>query len=348
MSGDVAAALEDFLRERLGADAVRVQNLERNTEGFSQETFSLDAEIHRGDHRERCGYVVKREPPAGLLEPYDLEPEFRVLHALSNDAFPSPPTPWFGGDSAGLERPFYVMQKLPGEVPVPAAGPEGLGPFSEGQRRSLAPQIARALAQLHDIDWRKRGLDFLGAPAGGRGAALRELARWEARIERSELPVSPLLADALQWLRANAPASDEVTLVHGDYRVGNFLVERVPEDARLVGVLDWEMVHLGDPLEDLAWCCSELWRGGTPNVGTLVPPEAFADAYGEASGRGVDPSRMRFYGLLAVVKMIAIMLTGIRAFRDGRTRDLRMAIFDHQLPFLHALLAVKQGWLPGG
>jgi aminoglycoside phosphotransferase (APT) family kinase protein len=113
-------------------------------------------------------------------------------------------------------------------------------------------------------------------------------------------------------------------------------------------VLDWEMVHLGDPLEDLAWCSSELWRGQTPWAGAMVPPEDFAAAYARASGRAVDEGRMAFYRVLSVVKMIAIMLTGIRAFRDGRTSDLRMAIFDHQLPFLFALLALSRGWLTGG
>ena len=136
--------------------------------------------------------------------------------------------------------------------------------------------------------------------------------------------------------------------MHGDFRLGNWLVEQRGDGATLLGVLDWEMVHLGDPLEDLAWCSSELWRGRTPWAGAMIAPEDFAAAYARASGRAVDAERMAFYRVLAVVKMIAIMLTGIRAFRDGRTSDLRMAIFDHQLPFLFALLALSRGWLTGG
>jgi aminoglycoside phosphotransferase (APT) family kinase protein len=333
-------------KQRPDADSVRIEGLDRSTEGFSQETFVFDAEIRVGDRVSRESYVVKREPVAGLLEPYDLEPEFRVLHALSGDPLSSPDTPWFCADPSVLERPFYVMAKLPGEVPVPAGGPDGSGPFTEKERAALAPQVAEALARLHAIDWKAKGLAFLGAPDAGRGAAARELARWEERIERAALARAPILEDALLWLRANVPSCDEITLVHGDYRLGNFLVERDGSDARLVGILDWEMVHLGDPLEDLAWCCSELWRGGTAWAGAMVPPEELAASYGAAAGREVDPDRMAFYATLTVVKMIAIMHTGIRAFDEGRTRDLRMAIFDHQLPFLHALLAVRRGWLP--
>ena len=335
---ELARRLEAFLARRLSAPSLRILELRRSTEGFSQETFAFEAELD-GTRR---GFVVKREPVAGLLEPYDLEPEFRVLHALSEHPLPSPRTPFFERDPAVLERPFYVMEKLPGDAVVPAARPDGSGPFDAETRARLGHQVARRLAELHAVDWRKLGLDFLGAPAAGRSAALRELARWEERIRRAELPPAPILADALHWLRAHVPLADEVTLVHGDYRLGNLLIE----EATITGILDWEMVHLGDPIEDLAWCVSGLWRAGTPLAAALLPQEDFVAAYEAASGRHVDPERLRFYALLSVVKMLAIMLTGIRALLDGRTRDLRMAIFDHQIPFLHALLAVERSWLP--
>jgi aminoglycoside phosphotransferase (APT) family kinase protein len=346
MSDDhLRARLERFIASRLeGADVVRVTRLERSTEGFSQETFVLDVDVGRNGRTERRGWVVKREPVAGLLEPYDLEPEFRVLHALSDDPLPSPPTPWFERDPAVLERPFYVMERLPGDVPIPAARADGTGPFDDAERAALGPEVADALARLHGIPWRGR-FDFLGAPAPGRAAGTRELARWEDRIRRSGLPVHPALAEALSWLRRSVPPTDEITLVHGDYRLGNFLVVREGGRPRLAGILDWEMVHLGDPLEDVAWCASPLWRAGTPWASALLAPEEFAARWAATSGRRLDAARLRFWDVLAIVKMCAIMLTGIQAFRDGRTADLRMAIFDHQLPFLYALLGMARGWM---
>lgn len=340
MTDATAERLTRFVSDKLGRP-VRLVDLERGTEGFSQETFLFTID-DGGTHR---GYVAKREPVAGLLEPYDLEPEFRVLHTLSADAFPSPPTPWFERDPAVFDRTFYVMERLTGDVPVPSPGPEFMGPFTEAERGALGPDVARTLAALHAIDWRGRGMDFLGIP--GRDAAARELARWEDRIARAALPTEPALADALVWLRAHVPVVDEITLVHGDFRVGNFLVARDGSASRITGLLDWEMVHLGDPLEDVAWCVSPLWRAGTPMASGLMLPEEFFAAYTAASGRAVDLERVRFWEVLALVKMIAIMLTGIRAFRDGRTDDLRMAIFDHQLPFLLMLLGTYRGWLGG-
>jgi aminoglycoside phosphotransferase (APT) family kinase protein len=341
---NLVARLEQFLRARMPAEpTLRVVDVERSTEGFSQETFSFDVETAGA----RRGYVLKREPLAGLLEPYDLEPEFRVLHALSSDPLPSPPTPWLERDPAVLGRSFYVMERLPGDVPIPVGGPDGCGPFGDAERPALAADVVGALARLHTIDWRAYGLDFLDDPGTGQAAAARELRRWEARIEASGLPVDPPLAEAVAWLRSHVPATSEITLVHGDFRLGNFLVTRTPEGARLSGVLDWEMVHLGDPLEDVAWCISPLWRGGTPYASALMSPEDFAARWAEASGRVADAARLDFYGVLAVVKMAAIMLTGLRAFRDGRSRDLRMAIFDHQLPYLYLLLGAMRGWIGG-
>jgi aminoglycoside phosphotransferase (APT) family kinase protein len=240
------------------------------------------------------------------------------------------------------------MERLPGDVPVPAPRADGSGPFDDAARAALGPQIADTLARLHAIDWRRLGLDFLGAPGGGRGAATRELARWEDRIARSTLPVHPALAEALDWLRRNVPASDEVTLVHGDYRLGNFLIVDDGGRPRLAGILDWELVHLGDPLEDVAWCSSALWRAGTPWAAATLPPEDFVARWAATSGRTPAADRLRFYDVLAIVKMTAIMLTGIQAFREGRTTDLRMAIFDHQLAFLYMLLGMSRGWLMGG
>jgi aminoglycoside phosphotransferase (APT) family kinase protein len=347
LTDSLEAGLERFLRARLpGASGVKILSLERSTEGFSQETFSFEVEIDRDGVASRRAFVAKRAPQAGLLEPYDLEPEFRVLNALSDDPLPSPATPWFERDPAVLERPFYVMERLPGKVPIPAQQPDGSGPLDPATRATLTPEVVAALVRLHAIDWRARGLSFLGPPEPGTGAALRELKRWQTRIEAAQLFVPAVMQEALGWLHRHAPATDETTLVHGDFRLGNWLVDRSAGAARLSGILDWEMVHLGDPLEDIAWCSSLLWRAGTPLASGLAPPAEFYALYAKASGREVDPERLRFYELLSLVKMSAIMLTGIRAFRDGRTADLRMAVFDYQLAFLMAGIAVLRGWLP--
>ena len=343
---DLAVRLERFFAARFpDADGLRIDDLEARTEGFSQETFSCTVEQTRAGAIERTRWVVKREPTAGLLEPYDLEPEFRVLHGLAGVPLPAPETPWFERDPSVLERPFYVMERLPGDVPLPTPGPDGDGPFTASERAALAPQVMQALAALHAVDWRARGFAFLGAPTQG-DVARREVERWADRLDRSGLEPAPVVAEALSWLRRHAPADGDVVLLHGDFRLGNWLVDRGAGTTRLSGVLDWEMVHLGDPAEDVAWCLSHLWRAQTPRAACLAPPAELLALYERASGRSLEADRLRFYEVLAIVKMLAIMSTGIRAFREGRTRDLRMALFDHQMVMLHALLAALRGWLP--
>jgi aminoglycoside phosphotransferase (APT) family kinase protein len=218
---------------------------------------------------------------------------------------------------------------------------DGKPVFSDDERARLGEDFVANLAALHAVDWRAAGLDFLGVPVAGDGAAIRELARWEGYIARADGPPRPVLTEAILWLRRARPIADATTLVHGDYRTGNFLVR----EGQIAAILDWEMVHLGDPMEDLGWACMALWRGESPYMCHLLERERLYARYEELSGRRVDPERVRFYEVLATVKMAAIMLTGLHAFREGRTRDLRMALFDHQWAYMAAAIANARGLL---
>jgi aminoglycoside phosphotransferase (APT) family kinase protein len=329
-----------FARRLAPRTDVRVTALTRMSEGFSQETFRVDVAYRAEEREETASYVLRRQPAAGLLEPYDTEPEFRVLAALAATRVRAPRVLWYERDPAVLERPFYVMELAPGTVPLPVIV-DGKPVFSDDERARLGEDFVADLVALHAVDWRAGGLDFLAVPPPGIGAAARELTRWEGYIARAGGPPRPLLTEAVLWLRRALPATDEITLVHGDYRTGNFLVD----GGRIAAILDWEMVHLGDPMEDLGWACMTLWRGESPYMCHLLERERFYARYEELSGRRVDPARVHFYEVLATVKMAAIMLTGLHAFREGRTRDLRMALFDHQWAYMTAAIAQARGFL---
>jgi aminoglycoside phosphotransferase (APT) family kinase protein len=309
------------------------------SEGFSQETYRVDVVwTAAAGGEERGAFVLRRQPAAGLLEPYDTEPEFRVLAALAATPVRVPRVHWYERDPAILERRFYVMDLVPGTVPLPVMV-NGRPVFGDEERARLGEDFVANLAALHAVDWERAGLAFLGVPDPGTGAAARELARWEGYIARAGGPPRPILTDAVLWLRRSLPAADATTLVHGDYRTGNFLVA----DGRIAAMLDWEMVHLGDPMEDLGWACMAIWRGESPYMSHLLERERLYARYEELSGRRVDATRVHFYEVLATVKMAAIMLTGLHAFREGRTRDLRMALFDHQWGYMAAAIAQARG-----
>ena len=154
-------------------------------------------------------------------------------------------------------------------------------------------------------------------------------------MREQALEPQPTLELALAWLRAHQPVAQRVTLVHADYRTGNFLVD----GDKITGVLDWEMVHLGDPLEDVAWACLRLWRwAGDGRIGGLLPRQEFYRRYENASGLKVDEASIRFWEVLGNVKMAVICLTGARSFSEGRSNDAIHAFTACLVPELEAEL----------
>ncbi len=186
---------------------------------------------------------MRREPAAGLLEPYDLAPQVAVVRAVEGTV-KVPPIPWFETDPEILGAAFYVMGFVEGEVPIPMR-PEGrLAIDDKQERESVAADFAANLAALHRFDWASAGLDVLSVPDGGRAAAEAQIALWRGYHDRAQAGPIPALARAFRSLEQSVPDESPVTLVHGDYRTGNFLCA----DGRITAILDWEMVHLGDPM----------------------------------------------------------------------------------------------------
>jgi aminoglycoside phosphotransferase (APT) family kinase protein len=343
---DFADRLQRFLVRVTGDPSAKVEELRRHTEGFSLETVSFTARWgENGGAPVARRLVMRRQPEAGLLEPYDLGPQVTALQAL-HGVLAVPQVRWFERDEEALGAPFYVMDFVDGDVPVPVLTAAGELPVAdEAERVCLARDLAGNLARLHRFDWAKSPLAAFEKPRGARDAALAQLRLWRECRERARPGASPMLARALRELERRAndlPEDGPVTVVHGDFRTGNFL----RRGGRVEAVLDWEMVHLGDPLEDLAWASSRLWRGQTRLAGLLVPCADFERLYEEAGGHAIDRDRLAFYDLLSGVKMAAIMETGLRAYAEGRTRDMRMAIFRHQLVGMNVILAESLGLVP--
>lgn len=342
---DFQAQLQIFLARVTADPAASVEELRRHTQGFSMETMSFvgnwrDSE---GPHRRRL--VLRRQPEAGLLEPYDLRPQVAAMRALQG-VMQVPPLLWFEEDPAVLGAPFYVMGFVEGDVPLPMMAPGAELPIPDPETRErLARDLASNLVALHRFDWRGPAFEIFAAPAGFRQAAQMQIEVWRGYYQRSCPDPSPMLERALRELDRRAREITEggpVSIVHGDFRTGNFL----RQGTRVTAVLDWELVHLGDPMEDLAWACSRLWRGQTDLAGLLVSRAHFARMYREAGGGEIDTARLAFYDLLGAVKMAAIMVTGIRAFADTRTDDVRMAIFAHQLDGLGMVIGESLGLVP--
>lgn len=341
---DFADRLRSFLARATGDERVSIEDLRRHTEGFSLETVSFTAAWSSRAQPQR--FVLRRQPAAGLLEPYDLRPQVTAMRAVEG-VLAVPAVRWFEEDPSVLGAPFYIMDYVAGDVPLPVLASDGSPSIGDANvREELARDLTANLSRLHRFDWRSSDLAAFDAPGGTRDAARRQLDLWRGTCERARTGPAPMLTRALRELErrvAGLPEKGPVTVVHGDFRTGNFL----REGASVRAVLDWEMVHLGDPLEDVAWAMSRLWRGQSGLAGVLVPCTRFVRLYEEAGGFAPCRDRLAFYDLLSGVKMAAIMSTGLRAYADRRTEDMRMAIFDHQLAGMNLVIGESLGIVPG-
>ena len=278
--------------------------------GRSNLTYRLDLD---------GGAVVLRRPPLGHVLPtaHDMSREYRVLSALSGTAVPVPAPLAFCSDPEVIGAPFYLMKNVDGVVLRSRQDGEQLSPEQAGELSELLVQM---MAAIHAVDVEAVGLADFGRP---QGYLTRQLARWQRQWELSNNREMPGYAELVERLTAGLPdpAKAEGTLVHGDFRLDNTLVQ-LTAPARIAAVVDWEMSTLGDPLADLGLTLS-YWADGAGeqfpdiNVGATVTAlpgfysrAQFAARYAELTGR--DISSIGYYIAFGYFKL-AVVLEGIHA-----------------------------------
>jgi aminoglycoside phosphotransferase (APT) family kinase protein len=305
---------------------IRVSNVARIPGGASRETWTFDASWREAGAEHQRAFVLRRDPTGGLLES-DRDVEFRIYQAMTTAGVPVPPVYWLETDGAALERPFFVMGYLAGQT----NGAILMSPRDPGSLEEIARQKASILAKIHRADWRSfGGEDFLGKAPIPETAGANEVERWETIMRKDMLEPQPVLEMALRWLKRNTPVAPGISVVHGDYRTGNFLFD----DEKITGILDWEMVHLGDPLEDLGWLCIRAWRQGKELPGGLVERERFFEMYEEAGGFAVNPRSVLFWEVLGNLKLAVIFITGAKALVEGTSSDLILGMTTRMIPGL--------------
>ncbi|QNP50516.1 phosphotransferase [Diaphorobacter aerolatus] len=268
--------------------------------GQSNPTFRIDA----GKNRH---YVLRKKPPGTLIaSAHAIDREFRVMQALANTGVPVPRMLDYCEDASLIGTPFFVMEFLEGRVFMDQALPG----MTNAERTALYREMNRVIAALHAVDHKAVGLGDYGKEGN---YVSRQIARWSRQCRESTLPVNASMHRLMEWLPAHLPEGDETTLVHGDYRLDNLIFH--PSEARVIGVLDWELSTLGHPLADLAYQCMgwriphDLWRGiGGLDLAALgIPSEAqYVQWYGEATGRDAA-GHWDFYIAYNLFRMAAIL-----------------------------------------
>jgi len=311
-----------YLSARIeGADGVAISNLYRIPGGQSRETWSFDASWRDGDGVVSRGFILRRDPDASLLES-DRNLEFGVMKAVKPLGVPVPEMYWLEEDASLIDRPFCMMERIDGCEASP--NKVLMDPAMYAVREKVADRFASILARIHEVPLDDPGLAFMGPPPSTDGCGIQEIERWEEIVARESIEPQPVLRAAFRWMRKHLPPpASRVVLVHGDYRTGNFLADASGE---IRGVLDWEMAHLGDPMEDIAWACIRPWRWlGNEQIGGLMARTDFFSKYEAAGGARIDEEAVRFWEVLGNLKLAAIFITGGRSFCEGRTRSAMMA-----------------------
>jgi aminoglycoside phosphotransferase (APT) family kinase protein len=328
---EVSRVIHGYLLDRLsGSSDLTISNWTQMAVGWSHETWLFDATWCEGSETRSRGFCLRRDPGNALLrELSDLGDQFRVLQCLDSTDLLTPTPYWYEDAPNVLGAPFLLMEKVPGDCPNPW-GRDGRKYYAEAAERGILPaSFTDALATLHNIDWRAAGLDFLGVPeAGTNKFALSEIAKWEGMIEDSGHGPEPVLTDLICWLKANAPVTEKLTLVHGAYRTGNLLID----DDRVSAVLDWELQVIGDPMYDVAYMLSDLNREDSDLLSNLVPRDMFFERYEAATGITIDKEICRYYQLLYAMRSVAFWMSASGLYRDGRSEDIRLARAEWSIP----------------
>ena len=323
--------LAGYLRSRLPtAQDVAVSGIARIPGGASRETWMFDARWTEGGRKIERQFIARRDPTASLLESNN-DLEFEIYTALDGSGIPAPRVSWIERDGSALDRPFFIMERLPGasDARMLVTSPE----FADVRPR-IAEQKAQILAAIHAFDIER--VPSLGRPPSPAASALHEVERWERTMRRDTLEPQPVLEFAFSWLKRHLPPPPErIALVHGDYRTGNFLYDQ----SGITGILDWEMAHSGDPIEDLGWVVMKSWRwAGDERVGGLCARDQFVRMYEAAGGAHVVAATLKFWEVFSNVKFAIIFITGTNAIVSGKTPDLLLAVTAFVNPGLEAEL----------
>lgn len=296
-----------------GADHVTVEGLQRSGTGSSRENWPFDASWSEAGSPVYRQLLLRRDPPSAVVDT-GRSTEFALLKALEPTPVPAPVVHWLDDDGSELLRPSMVVDRHPGTAHRAVLRDKNPLGLSEQTRARLAESLCDLLTQVHQVDVTETGIDDI-LPTPVPDPATAEVDRWERLLDEAELEPQPVLRWALRWLRDHAPASPErLVVVHGDFRPANILVH----DGQTSVLLDWELAHLGDPLDDLGWYCSPVYTREHFIAGTWEQDD-FLRRYTEVTGTAVDEEALLFWQVMSLFRLAVIALQGIRIFCAGET-----------------------------
>jgi len=319
------ARLASWLDDHVPGGPVELTDIQLIAGGRSNLTYRLAVSGPEGSR-----LLVLRRPPLGHVLPtaHDMSREYRVLSALAGTRVPVAPLVGASADQEVIGAPFYVMRPVHGII-LRRKLARGLD-FSAEKARRLSASFIDNLVRLHRVDYTAAGLADLGKPEG---YLERQVRGWTERYQGSKTHDYPEVEKITGWMQQRMPTSKAVSLIHNDYKYDNVVLD--PTDiTTIVGVLDWEMCTIGDPLADLGTALAywidktdpqeiqENRWGPTTEPGSLTREE-FVHHYAQKTGNDVSP--IAFYLAFARFKLAVIVQQIYYRYHQGLTQDARFA-----------------------
>ncbi len=301
------------VQERHKIDTAKLENyLASNVDGFEG---PLEVQQFKGGQSNpsyflitpKRRYVLRKKPPGKLLpSAHAVDREYKVLSGLAGSNVPVPQTFCLCEDEDIIGTIFYVMDFVDGDIEWDPALPH----FSNEQRQAAFTSMNTAMANLHMVDYKAAGLEDFGKPTD---YLARQISRWSKQYRASETEKIPAMENLMEWLPKNIPAGDETSIVHGDYRLDNTILDKNSKE--VIAILDWELSTLGHPLADFSYHCMtwrlepELFRGlkGLDLESLGIPTEEeYVAMYCEKTGRTSIPN-WDFYMAYNMFRLSAIL-----------------------------------------
>ena len=331
-----AAALQAWIAGRTGISQLVVDEVRPLQGGSIQENWRIRCRIAHGGSTATRDFVLRKDAPASIASSRPRAEEHAILAAACRAGIRVPGTVGFCDDPGVIGAPFFLMDWVEGVGLGPRVAKDlALG----GDRTRLGEELGRQLAKIHAIRPPRPDLAFLGAPDPEPAqAAVRQL-----RATLDGLGAArPALEWGLRWAELEAPPCPAPTLVHGDFRTGNYMV-----DAQgLTAIVDWEFAGWGDPMSDLGWFCAPCWRFGRDDLeaGGIAPRDAFYRGYERESGTRVDDRAVRYWEVFAHLRWAVVALEQGERHISGREPSLELALTGRIVPELE--LAVLRATAP--
>ncbi|MGA9493112.1 MAG: phosphotransferase family protein [Mycobacterium sp.] len=301
MNEALTPKLAGVLQHALGAGTA-VENLRALTGGASRTTWAFEAVTGE----QRRSLILRTGPPDDVHAGMELEARTQAAAAAAGAPVPHVLVADDSVDTLG--NPFLICDEIKGETIVRRIQRQ----LDDAGRTQLLVQCAEALAAIHRADPDISGIDRED-----------QLTEWRGRLDDMG-DTTATFEWAFRWLSANRPAPSPPYLVHGDYRMGNLIVD----GSHLAAVLDWELVHVGEFYEDLAWFCIRAWRFGAPadhDAGGLGNIEDFLHSYEKAGGAAVDRAAFHWWLVLATLRWGVICRYQAERHLSGQSRSVELA-----------------------